>query len=685
MSSVGLIVSGKVIGELSSKIPSNIFALNELTKNAYDAFASKVEITIDSKTSQLVITDDGSGMDLGDIKKLLHIGYSEKKYGKRQKNNGLERFVQGSKGLGFLSVFKFGYSVKWETAKQGEKNTFSINRDEITERKNLSGFKVLSSISETKDKGTKITIDLDEKNLLLLNKYFDDSKNTLKSVNAFYDKTFEVKLKTINVDEASGALYNFTEVAKDSQFCYIDFCSNTDRVRFYRLGKLIKDIPFKLSSNKYSIHAEIMVYSFKTGGKKKISKLYMGDTEGTITPLLFINDNLFNNYKLFDSNINRGVRSGESMPQMTGCIRVYCSDQELDYNSDRTNFVENELTSGIGLDLEKLNKLIQKTASEIKTEDKKKDGNIITGLALPDGFKSNETSQNTNENKFKISSTSTAQIILNSKYNNIKIPSPQIDFYNLISKATDSSGNKINNNEIKIKINGELCVGNILHSITNPERKEIEFIYNDVNTGILVEKAILNFHIPLAEITGSDKKHLFPLLANKSYKIQIPHVANLISQISKVYSMDKDAYYELISCSLRSIFEITNDFMRDKHPIIFSCEISAEKKKTIYSNPTLRDVVQVINFVINNKNMQTLISKNLGIQYSSFTNMLSIESFFSSVKKAHLGAHNATVFLDPTDIRELAMKAGHYAAICNVMLYQINKKVIEESVITPLE
>jgi DNA mismatch repair ATPase MutL len=62
-----IIASGGVIRELSEKLPSNIIALNELIKNAYDAKANKVDVILNSSVKTLIIIDDGTGMDKDDI------------------------------------------------------------------------------------------------------------------------------------------------------------------------------------------------------------------------------------------------------------------------------------------------------------------------------------------------------------------------------------------------------------------------------------------------------------------------------------------------------------------------------------------------------------------------------------------------------------------------------------------
>ena len=65
--------SGSILKELSEKIPSVVIALNELIKNSYDAGANFVEIVIDSKLSNLVIKDDGEGIDRDEINTLFPI------------------------------------------------------------------------------------------------------------------------------------------------------------------------------------------------------------------------------------------------------------------------------------------------------------------------------------------------------------------------------------------------------------------------------------------------------------------------------------------------------------------------------------------------------------------------------------------------------------------------------------
>ena len=105
-----LSVSGKIIKEISEKIPSTTYAIVELIKNSYEAMASNVEINV--YDNMLEILDDGEGMDLDDIHALLIVSHSNKEYGVVK--NG--RIISGEKGLGFFSVFKFGSKITVQTS-----------------------------------------------------------------------------------------------------------------------------------------------------------------------------------------------------------------------------------------------------------------------------------------------------------------------------------------------------------------------------------------------------------------------------------------------------------------------------------------------------------------------------------------------------------------------------------------
>lgn len=102
----------KVSSELKSilgrdLIVDDYIAILELVKNSYDAYATVVEITFEN--DRIVISDNGKGMSLSDIKdKWLFVGFSAKRDGTEDEKrvsfrNNINRNYAGAKGIGRLS------------------------------------------------------------------------------------------------------------------------------------------------------------------------------------------------------------------------------------------------------------------------------------------------------------------------------------------------------------------------------------------------------------------------------------------------------------------------------------------------------------------------------------------------------------------------------------------------------
>lgn len=89
-------------------------AVLELVKNAYDARAKKVIITI--KSGMLIIQDNGIGMDKDTIRNnWMHVGKSDKGYS--IVNADEERVLAGSKGIGRFALARLGASATIYSAK----------------------------------------------------------------------------------------------------------------------------------------------------------------------------------------------------------------------------------------------------------------------------------------------------------------------------------------------------------------------------------------------------------------------------------------------------------------------------------------------------------------------------------------------------------------------------------------
>ena len=83
-------------------------AVLELVKNAFDAQASKVSITISN--DMMIVEDDGQGMDRHKILSAwMHVGKSDKDY--YIGNEDTKRVLAGSKGVGRFALARLGEEV----------------------------------------------------------------------------------------------------------------------------------------------------------------------------------------------------------------------------------------------------------------------------------------------------------------------------------------------------------------------------------------------------------------------------------------------------------------------------------------------------------------------------------------------------------------------------------------------
>lgn len=108
-------------------IKNESIALVELVKNAYDADASKVTIIMDKihdiNTGEIIIKDDGWGMDLETITNCwLEPGSDSKsRIVEKGKRSPKGRLPIGEKGIGRFGVHKLGHKIELVTKKTNEK------------------------------------------------------------------------------------------------------------------------------------------------------------------------------------------------------------------------------------------------------------------------------------------------------------------------------------------------------------------------------------------------------------------------------------------------------------------------------------------------------------------------------------------------------------------------------------
>ena len=199
-------------------------AVLELVKNAYDAKAPT--LTLEFNDNELIISDDGSGMDANDIKDhWMHVGKSSKEYEVFDSNNR-KRILAGSKGVGRFALSRLGTGASIYTKKKdctGVVWKTDWNRSTLEEDVSLeeSGTKIV--ISNLREKwGKKKALDLVE---FLEKTYNDDSmeikvihpdvtkiipkhfpkpevgENCLSHIELKYDKKNKILYTTVSSDE----------------------------------------------------------------------------------------------------------------------------------------------------------------------------------------------------------------------------------------------------------------------------------------------------------------------------------------------------------------------------------------------------------------------------------------------------------------------------------------------------
>jgi len=97
-------IDSALLREIGERLVSKPFiALAELVKNAYDADAKKVTITVDPQKDGIIVADDGNGMNFDEFKNFwMRIGSTHKVEQRVSRN--LHRPMTGSKGIGRLAV-----------------------------------------------------------------------------------------------------------------------------------------------------------------------------------------------------------------------------------------------------------------------------------------------------------------------------------------------------------------------------------------------------------------------------------------------------------------------------------------------------------------------------------------------------------------------------------------------------
>lgn len=635
-------VAGRIIEELSEKIPSQLVALNELLKNSYDAFAKEVKVHFDTEKRILTVSDDGWGMTLDQINHLFQISKSEKQYGQKKSHNGLSRICQGSKGLGFLAAFKFGPKVTWQTKSENPDQIgykFCLDKTELTNLDSLTDFPITVNPWEAPKKGTIIQIELDDYSFKELHRLFNNEEQYKKVLESFLDKNFKILFLLDDLIIESADFVSFRKQSRKTQLCSVQYNSSDSHIVLDFSGRK-HSVVFPVSSS-FKIDLNLIFYNFSGTNKKKegISSLFYRTNDSALTPLLYINDVFFNNFSLFNPDINRSKGNSLSFPQQVGYINIRSQDPNLEFNSDRTNLVRNALTDEISNSLSKLNSKIQESIAKYKNvpDPSEKPSGTSSNPKKPSSKKKGKADSESNNNASKnIGSPSTAQsgvacIELTQSHDYRKVNSEQINLYGYVSKAIDSNNQPIPFENISLVCNGIEMKSHILESQPRATTKDIVYSFNDAQTGRVASNLYIEFRelpTPKAEApsiipTRKEHEELF------KQSEELKQLVLELNQLAKVKVTKSGLLYPCaISCSLRSVLELALEQFTDKN-----IGPSEQKLKSLFKF-----------YKDNHRAMSKLYSYHTVDKFISMVEP-NQESLFAAL---HLGAHKSYTFLTET-------------------------------------
>jgi signal transduction histidine kinase len=298
-------------------ITDEYIAVFELVKNAFDAYASKVEIIFkniyaENNSGKIIIKDNGKGMDYNDLKnKWLFVAYSAKTEGtedydeesKEDYRNKIKssRIFAGAKGIGRFSCDRLGSKlnfitlkdekdakienliVDWEKFEEDQKEEFIdisvIHRNlENTEYKGFNKGTILEISALrgiwNREKLLKLKHSLEK----LIN---PNQENDVRNFNIeliVQEEYLLDKSEQLERDRVNGPIKNFLFETLDLKTTQIitEIVSNGDFINTLLIdrGKTIYEIKEK---NPYTLKSNIKIHLFQLNRAAKLNfKLIMG-------------------------------------------------------------------------------------------------------------------------------------------------------------------------------------------------------------------------------------------------------------------------------------------------------------------------------------------------------------------------------------------------------------------------
>ena len=628
-------VHGMILESLAELIPTDVIALNELVKNAYDAEATQIKIEWNKLQSQLIICDNGIGMSRGNIENLFNYGYSTKKYGRPFKlaDNKEIRYTQGSKGLGNLAAFHFGNHVYWRTSDGVKGWEFESSIDEFKTSSNLGEEKITLRQTNDKTRGTKVIIDLSQDGQKRLSKIMEAKGERDKIANLFRQTQMDLSIFINGVEEKCVRLEDMRHCLTDRQRFYVRSDEKEKKIKMYYLEEEVAslDVP---QIDMAQIELELMIYDLKGSTINALPNMY--ERRQGLAPLMYINHNLYDTEELFDPSRMRRNKSEQSLPNIIGWVDLTCEHKDLKFNADRTRLVQNEYTDLLKKTLNNLCDDIQKEASALKKDYKEK-GIYNQGRPRPQS-----------SSQFYAGEIRTQKEIF-VRYTN----ESQLDTRDLIAEACDGAGDPIDKSKIDVYIDGIKNLTGIIESQDKERDISVKFEYRCGHTGKISKEITVQFRNKRKK-DSRRKSPLFSFTPSENVDSQyIRSCEVLMQELNKLYEehiKKREDYLNVLSCSLRAVFELSWKSFREVSYLPEDFIEGLRKKRG-------SDAFQfIIDYFKNNKKIFDDSTTNIRDGYSTIKN-LQLEVVREKYDEANVGVHEASSYYDEGIIEAIAKQA----------------------------
>lgn len=585
----------KLLGE--ELIGSQHLAIFELVKNAYDADADQVTVTInnplDVKTATVSILDNGTGMSLQTIEnEWLELGTDSKE--KAVKDNVLtkkyKRLPLGAKGVGRFAAYKLGdtLTVHTKTIEEGEyKLTISLN--EALKNKYIDDVHVaVEKINENNEQiktetGTMViisnllkpldrrTVNTLHRELLSIMSPFEYSENKNKKVNNPFKinllcEEFEEDIKDVSIkDIIESSMYRFKFIFENGKLQY--------KYKFAPNSQLQKETNIATRSIEES--EQILKLLLKANPVKEAN--YYENLE-RIEGIFYVYD--------FDLNVMQYYNNKQTLKEYTkinsgvrvyrGGVRVYnygvIGNDWLELDQERidnpSKFISNRLIMG-GIELEP-------TTTKILREKTNREGFIEDEEYLK--FKETVRAILAVFNEQRSIDKEHLRLATDKKYKEtiIDIDKPIEDLKKAISKEKLSKS-------IEKEIN------------------KVEKSYNQMRDVMLKSGLTgLNTAVTVHEIEKTLRrlKYAFSDGNKDLIKIELNMALRLIDGISDLFKKDPVKRYK-VSDIIKNILTLTEDRFK-RHNIDFSCSLLTKEQNDIELNIPKRMVLNSLMNLIDN-------------------------------------------------------------------------------------